>query len=151
MLNKFFILLFLLILPHCGYSPVYKNLEKSNLQLIITEKNGDKIINNIIEREIKRNTDSNGENIYYIKFDTNYEKNVISKDAKGLASNYQIKLKVTFKITNSNSSKEIIFEEKQNMEKISDYFDEQNYENNIKHNFGVSVVNRLKLELQDFE
>ena len=37
------------------------------------------------------------------------------------------------------------------MEKISDYFDEQNYENNIKHNFGVSVVNRLKLELQDFE
>ena len=151
MLNKFFILLFLLILPHCGYSPVYKNLEKSNLQLIITKKNGDKIINNIIEREIKRNTDSNGENIYYIKFDTNYEKNVISKDAKGLASNYQIKLKVTFKITNSNSSKEIIFEEKQNMEKISDYFDEQNYENNIKHNFGVSVVNRLKLELQDFE
>ena len=38
MLNKFFILLFLLIIPHCGYSPVYKNLEKSKLQLIITEK-----------------------------------------------------------------------------------------------------------------
>ena len=41
------------------------------------------------------------------------------------ASNYQIKLKVTFKITNDNLSKEIIFEEKQKMEKISDYFDEK--------------------------
>ena len=151
MLNKFFILLFFLILPHCGYSPVYKNLEKSNLQLIITEKDGDKIINNIIEREIKKNSDSNGKNIYYIKLDTNYEKNVISKDAKGLASNYQIKLKAIFKITNNNLNKEIIFEEKQNMKKISDYFDEKNYENNIKNNFGISVINKLKLELLKIE
>jgi len=151
MMNKFFILFLILILPQCGFSPVYKDTEKSNLKLIITEKNGDKKMNNIIEREIQRNTDSNGENIYYIKLNTFYEKNIISKDAKGLASNYQIKLKAIFQVTKNNLNKEIIFEEKQNMKKISDYFDEKNYENNIKNNFGLSVVSKLKIELLNIE
>ncbi len=151
MMNKFFILFLILILPQCGFSPVYKDTEKSNLKLIITEKNGDKKMNNIIEREIQRNTDSNGENIYYIKLNTFYEKNIISKDAKGLASNYQIKLKAIFQVTKNNLNKEIIFEEKQNMKKISDYFDEKNYENNIKNNFGLSVISKLKIELLNIE
>ncbi len=151
MTNKLFILFLILILPQCGFSPVYKNLKGSNFKLIITEKNGDKRINNIIEREIKRNTASNEKNIYYIKVNTDYKKNIISKDSKGLASNYQIKLKATFQIQNDSVNKEIIFEEKQNMKKISDNFDEKNYENTIKNNFGLSVVNKLKLELLNLE
>ena len=151
MTNKLFILFLILILPQCGFSPVYKNLKGSNFKLIITEKNGDKRINNIIEREIKRNTASNEKNIYYIKINTDYKKNIISKDSKGLASNYQIKLKATFQIQNDSVNKEIIFEEKQNMKKISDNFDEKNYENTIKNNFGLSVVNKLKLELLNLE
>ena len=126
MINKLFILFLILILPQCGFSPVYKDLRGGDFQLIITERTGDKKINNIIAREIKRNTTSNEKNIYYIKINTNYKKIVISKDSKGLASNYQIKLKATFQVKIDDINKEIIFEEKQNMKKISDNFDEKN-------------------------
>tara|TARA_B100000963_G_scaffold359096_1_gene385418 strand:- start:1475 stop:1930 length:456 start_codon:yes stop_codon:yes gene_type:complete len=151
MINKLFILFLILILPQCGFSPVYKDLRGGDFQLIITERTGDKKINNIIAREIKRNTTSNEKNIYYIKINTNYKKIVISKDSKGLASNYQIKLKATFQVKIDDINKEIIFEEKQNMKKISDNFDEKNYENSIKNNFGLSVVNKLKLKLLNLE
>ena len=59
MINKLFILFLILILPQCGFSPVYKDLRGGDFQLIITERTGDKKINNIIAREIKRNTTSN--------------------------------------------------------------------------------------------
>ena len=86
-------------------------------------------------------------NIYYIKINTNYKKIVISKDSKGLASNYQIKLKATFQVKIDDINKEIIFEEKQNMKKISDLFQQTNYENIIKENFASSIVRKLSIKL----
>ena len=46
-----------------------------------------------------------------------------------------------------NFKKSISFKEKQNMQKISDLFQQRNYELTIKENFAVSIVRNLSLKL----
>ena len=49
------IILFLLFfsLSHCGFSPIYNITDKLDYKIIITEKSGDKFINNLICRDFK--------------------------------------------------------------------------------------------------
>ena len=43
--------------------------------------------------------------------------------------------------------KEINISESQNIKKISDIFEQKNYENTLKNNFAISIVNKLNIEL----
>ena len=45
------------------------------------------------------------------------------------------------------SIKEINISESQNIKKISDIFEQKNYENTLKNNFAISIVNKLNIEL----
>ena len=147
MIKNTLILLVLFILTNCGFSPIYNASEKVNYNINFIEKNGDNTINNKIISEILRLTDKDSKNIFDIDLITNYSKSIISKDAKGSATNYEIIVEAQFNIKFEDKVKVVNVNEKQNIKKISDMFEQRNYENTLKKNFAISIANKLNLEL----
>ena len=145
--KKILIPIVFFILTSCGFSPIYNASEKVNYNINFIEKNGDNTINNKIISEILRLTDKDSKNIFDIDLITNYSKSIISKDAKGSATNYEIIVEAQFNIRFEDKVKVVNVNEKQNIKKISDMFEQRNYENTLKKNFAISIANKLNLEL----
>ena len=146
-MRKSLVPILFLILTSCGFTPMYNASEKVDYNINLIEEKGDTVINNKIFSEISRITNKNSKRIYNIKLTTNYSKLIISKDAKGSATNYEISVDSNFIIEYENNVKEININEKQNIKKIADIFEQRNYENTLKNNFGISIVNKLNIEL----
>ena len=146
-MKKNLIPILFLIVASCGFTPIYNTSEKVDYNINLIEEKGDTVINNKIFSEISRITNKNSKRIYNIKLTTNYSKSIISKDAKGSATNYEISVVSNFIIEYENNVKEININEKQNIKKIADIFEQRNYENTLKNNFGISIVNKLNIEL----
>ena len=140
-------LLILLFINNCGFTPIYNTSEKMDYNIVLIEKEGDNIINNKIISEITRLAKKDSNKIFNIELITNYSKSIISKDAKGSATNYEISVNAIFNIEYKNTSKKIVINEKQKIKKITDIFEQRNYENTLKNNFALSIVNKLNIEL----
>tara|TARA_Y100000741_G_C17986990_1_gene450385 strand:+ start:27 stop:482 length:456 start_codon:yes stop_codon:yes gene_type:complete len=147
MIKKIYPLLIILILTNCGYTPIYNNPNKSDYKINIIEKSGDRLINNLIISEIKSISNSQSNTIFNLKINTTYEKIIISKDAKGTVSDYQLILKSNFVIEKENKIETISFIEKQNIKNTSDIFEQKGYEETIRRNFVISTIRKLNLEL----
>ena len=147
MKKRFIFLLLFFSLSHCGFSPIYNVTDKLDYEIIITEKSGDKFINNLISQEILKISSNNATKIYYVTVNTVYEKTIVSKNSKGSPTEYRLKATTNFKIQNKNIKKEISFNEKQNIKNISDIFELKNYENTVKTNFAISIIRNLNLQL----
>ena len=147
MIKKIYPLLIILILTSCGFTPIYNNLDKSDYKINIIEKNGDRLINNLIISEIKAISNSQSNTIFNLEINTIFERIIISKNAKGTVSDYQLILRSNFVIRKGDKGETISFVEKQNIKNTSDTFEQKNYENTIKRNFVTSLVRKLNLEL----
>ena len=145
--KKILIPIVFFILTSCGFSPIYNASEKVNYNINFIEKEGDSSINSKIISEISRLIDKDSKNIFNIDLITNYSKSIISKDAKGSATNYEIIVEAQFNIRFEDKVKVVNVNEKQNIKKISDMFEQRNYENTLKKNFAISIANKLNLEL----
>ena len=120
-----------------------KNLKNRNFSIEIININGDRDINNRINLHLKKyQNDLEGKKL--ISINTKYNKSIYLKDSAGDASEY--KLDVTAEI-NVNSEKKIFISESFNMKKMTNLFDQSNYEKTIKKNFADSIVEKLLLKL----
>ena len=148
MLKKtFFIILFLNLLNHCDYKPVYSDKNKINYKIVITSFSGDKDINNLIATNLKRTSKKGSDKIINIVFDTKYTKNVLAKNSAGSITDYQTDVVTTFVIENENNSESFSVNEKFNFKKMADKYEEKNYERNIKKNLANSISQKLILRL----
>ena len=148
MLKKtFFIILFLNLLNHCDYKPVYSDQNKINYKIVITSFSGDKDINNLIATNLKRTSKKGSDKTINIVFDTKYTKNVLAKNSAGSITDYQSDVVTTFVIENENNSESFSVNEKFNFKKMNDKYEEKNYERNIKENLANSISQKLILRL----
>ena len=148
MLKKtFFIILFLNLLNHCDYKPVYSDQNKVNYKIIITSFSGDKDINNSIAASLKRSSKNNSDEIINISFDTKYTKSVLAKNTAGNITDYQTNVVTTFEIQKRNNLENFEVKEKFNFQKMTDKYEEKNYEQNIKRNLASSISQKLILRL----
>ena len=145
---KVFIFFAIILLQSCGFNPIYENKNKSDLNIIVTEYNGDKYLNNLIKNEINKISNNNSKNKFNIIINTNYEKLIISRDSKGSPDEYQLKVNsnVIIKIRNEETIS-ININEKQNLKNTSDLFEQKNYENVIKKSMANSIVRKINLQL----
>ena len=151
MLKKiFFIILSLNFLNHCDYKPVYSNQSKVDYKIVITSFSGDKDINNQIVTILKRNSKEVSDEIINIVIDTKYTKNVLAKNSAGSITDYQAYVMTTFVIEKENNSKSFSINEKFNFKKMTDKYEEKNYERNVKKNFANSISQKLILRLAVF-
>ena len=142
--NFFFLLLFYFTAALIRYD----NKNKSDLNIVVTEYNGDKYLNNLIKNEINKISNNNSKNKFNIIINTNYEKLIISRDSKGSPDEYQLKVNsnVIIKIRNEETIS-ININEKQNLKNTSDLFEQKNYENVIKKSMANSIVRKINLQL----
>ena len=148
MLKKIFLIFVLLnLLNHCDYKPVYSNQNKINYKIIITSFNGDKDINNSITENLRRNSNGNSDKIININFETKYTKDILAKNTAGNITDYQINVGAIFTIQKEDDLKTLKLNEKFNFQKMSDKYEEKNYELNIKRNLANSISQKLLLRL----
>ncbi len=145
--NLIFIVL-LIFLSNCGYSTVYKNNSVSNINIIIVEMNGNREINNRINSRLKKYYSNETENIFRIKMNTILNKEIISKDATGKITNYELQAISSFQINYNEKNVSFTFKEKLNIKNIEDSFEQRKYENVVKNNFASSIQEKLILKLK---
>jgi hypothetical protein len=136
-----------ILLSSCEYKPIYSNLDNLNYEIIINETTGDKDLNKFIINNLKRNNKDNSNQIINIKLNTKYTKTITAKDAAGSTTNYQSIVIANFEITKEQQSETFSISEKFNYQKISDSYEEKNYEDNIKRNLAKSISQKLILRL----
>ena len=151
MKKKIFYFIIILMMTHCGFTPVYEGKNKLDYNIIISESKGEKLINNLISNEIKRISNLNSSKKIILKINTNYNKIIISKDNKGSVSNYRMVMETNIQINYDSKITDIIFKDNQDITNISDIFEQKNYENTIKKNFAISTVRNLSLTLLNYK
>ena len=148
MLKKiFFTIIILNLLSHCEYNPVFSNQNKVNYKIIVTSVTGDKEINNFIATMIKRNSEESSNKILNVSFDTKYTKNILTKNAAGRITDYQVNVITKFTIQKENNSENFSINEKFNFKKMTDMYEEKNYERTIRKNLANSISQKLILKL----
>ena len=149
-MKKIFSFFIILMLTHCGFTPMYEGKNKLDYNITISESMGDKLINNLISNEIRKISNFNSSKKIILEIDTNYSKIIISKDDKGSVSNYRMVMETNIRINYDSKIKDIIFKDNQDITNISDIFEQKNYENTIKKNFAIAAVRNLNLKLLDY-
>ena len=148
MLKKiFFTIIILNLLSHCEYKPVFSNQNKVNYKIIVTSVTGDKEINNFIATMIKKNSEESSNKILNVSFDTKYTKNILAKNAAGRITDYQVNVITKFTIQKENNSENFSINEKFNFKKMTDMYEEKNYERTIRKNLANSISQKLILKL----
>lgn len=144
MYNKTIILLFTIVfLNACGFAPMYSDIKEKNFNIIITEKNGDRDTNNLIESNLKNYFNKQNDNIFKLKLTTNFEKKSIAKNSSGKTTDYELKIIANFEIEDRELIKNITFSETFNYRSIDDKLTELNYENSIKKNMVEIIIKKL--------
>ena len=143
------IFLIIIFLNNCGYTPRYGLNKNVNFSINVIELKGDREFNNSFKSKITRykKKDAN-QNEFNLDITSKYNKNVKSKDAAGLAKEYELTITVNIIVkSESIDPKKIVFEEKFTMKKFEDSFEEKNYEKIVKENFSDIILDRIILYL----
>ena len=140
------LILFLIALSNCGFTPLYtKNF---NFSLSEINLQGDRNINNLLKTNLQPLKNNKSEKKFKLNINTEYNKNVLSKDRAAKITDYEISGKSIIQIIlNDKFVKEITIKENINMANMSDKFEEQSKELIIKQNFASSIYNKLITEL----
>tara|TARA_B100001121_G_C18584014_1_gene571149 strand:- start:423 stop:875 length:453 start_codon:yes stop_codon:yes gene_type:complete len=138
---SFFILI--LFISQCGYTPIYNIDNKAKIKINILSVQGDKKINNLLISDIKKISRNDFEKEFDVKINTSFNKLIIAKDTKGVASDYQLKVISTFEILKNNKNEIISFQEQINIKNNSNLFEQKKYENSIKITFAKSIIDKL--------
>lgn len=137
------IITLVLFLSHCGYSSIYKNQQSIDFQINIIETEGDYEMNNLIKNEIKLYSNKESVKIYKIKVDTDYKKDVLTKNSSGVITDYNLSVISVFSINLENKNKTFKFEENINIKNQTDTFEQNTYEKDIKRNFASTIREKL--------
>lgn len=145
--NIFLFLILFIFLQHCGYSPIYSNVDNFKFNFNIIEIQGNENMNNIVSSQIKKYSNNSGAKNYDLKIQTQYKKDILTKNKKGEATNFTIKTKIEFKIVNTNKNQIFSFEEEIKSSAIDNQYELEKYENSIQNNFIKSKIDELILNL----
>ncbi|WP_440913920.1 hypothetical protein [Candidatus Pelagibacter sp.] len=141
-MKKILSLLVIFIFFGCNYTSVHKNQQKQDVFINIINTKGDFEINNYLNNDFKIYNNINSKNIYEISFETNYQKIILAKDAKGKATDFKLNLSVEFNII-SQKNRKIVFNESFKIKNDSENFEQSSYEKEIKRNFSKIMSEKL--------
>ena len=141
--KKSLILVLLIFLSNCGFSPMFKNINNLQYNIIVENLDGDRDINNLIRSNLNRYTSTENKDELKIQVKTEYEKNIIAKDSTGKTTNYKIKISTIFKLDYRENQKIITIEETFDYKSIDDKLAELDYERSIKNNLTNIIISKL--------
>ena len=136
------------LLVHCGFTPIHSNENNSSFSIENIKFEGDNKINSYLKAYLKKYQNSKYERKFTINVNTKYNKKILTKSKAAKILSYQLTVDTNFQISSDGVIiKTLSLSEKQNMDNISDNFEEQKKENIIKQNFSSSIYRSLIREL----
>ena len=151
MIKKIFLFLVILItFSNCGFSPISKKNLNLNYNIIVEETQGDAEINNLIKLQLENYSLTSSDKKLSIIIRSDYDKEIIGKDAKGNASDFRLKINSNFTIIKDQNNKQFFISKNFVMKKLNQNFQQLNYENEIKKNLTKAVVDELMKEINFF-
>ena len=141
------------MLTSCGFTPININKNYLNFEVKIINLEGDSEINNIIRSKLIRRQSSSEDikELFKLEINTNYQKNIFSRNLAGGAENYQLDVEAKVGVINKNIKKNYIFKENFLMKNINDQFEQAQYEKNIKNTFANSLSEKIIAKIQSQE
>ena len=146
-----FIVLLIFLLQNCGYTPIYKNVKNLDYKLNIVNISGNNDLNNLLKTYIQRYSNQSDDKSLNLNIKTDYVKKVLSKNKEGKITNYLIKLRIEFELTDIKNNNNFVFEEETRTENIDNQFEFSKYENTIKSNFVNSAIEQFILKISSTE
>ena len=145
-----FLLMLIISIQGCGFTPVYTSNDNVNFKIESVTFEGDQELNNYINIGLKKyiSKDSSNSN-YKISSVSKYSKQAQSKDAKGNIQSFKVESSITFKITRNNQIFDLTYSEQSDLNNSDDAFELKSYENSIKQNIASSMVEKLLLDLSN--
>ena len=142
-MKKIYYILFLILLNQCGYTSIYNNNSDKTISINILKIEGDNGMNSLIKSQLVSYLNLDKENSFNIEIKTSYSKSIISKDKKGVATEYKLEANTRFIILYNEKKYELFVNENKNTKNSNDSFELKKYENIIKFNFAQSTKEKL--------
>ena len=137
------LIIIVLFLYVCGYSSIYLNQSFNDIKINITKTEGDREMNNLIKNELKLYSNKDSTNIYNLKINTVYKKEILTKNTSWVITDYRLSATSIFSLSLKDKIETFKFEENINIKSQTDTFEQNVYEENIKRNFASSIREKL--------
>ena len=143
-MKKIALVLILLILNNCGFTPLYSS-KNSNYNIISIEKNISNNLTNYIENRINVLSNENSEKNFKINFNLTEDIAVILKDSKGDPKKNRLTITVNLSLFNGDQDLIYVKEFSESFEyNIQDNkFNLRQYEKNIKFNLVEDIAQQI--------
>tara|TARA_B100001057_G_C22628035_1_gene863258 strand:- start:295 stop:714 length:420 start_codon:yes stop_codon:yes gene_type:complete len=139
------------MLSSCGYNSIYTQNKNINFEILSLETKGDKDINYLIEKELKQYIGKDNIRKFKVRINTAYSKNPVVKDKTGKITKYKLIANLDLEFEIDNKIQNISLNESFNMENFNDKFEEKIYEDQIKNDLSVLMLNKIIPYLANFE
>jgi len=147
MYKKLILILCVLLINQCGYSPIYKKDLSKNINIKIIDQSGDVEFNKKLHSQLKQHLTTSLKDLYEINIKSTVNKKIISKNTAGKTTNFEIRVNVIFEINYEGNKEVMTFSESLKIKNIDDTFEQRKYENIVKNNFAKSIKDKLIMKL----
>ena len=143
------LILTLIILNNCGYTPIYSK-KNYNFEIKKIEMLGETTINKLLSNKLKVYKDNpEAKNSISLIINSQSFKTTITKDKKGNPTQFSMSINVDVKvIDDSNNQTETTFSENSTYDNSDNKFDLRKYEDNLVKNMSEKIFSELTLFIQ---
>jgi len=142
------ILVLLLFITGCGYSPIFSSKE-SNFSITELKSTGNKKLSNIISNRLNSYKNLESKNYFSIIINTDLEKKITSKDTKGNPKTFRLNIKSNIIVKDLKGNlNEKLFLKSINYNNKKNKFELNKYENEISTNLAEKISEQIIIYLQ---
>ena len=145
-MKNFITISFLIFIYGCGYTSVLKDQNMQDFMINIKNMQGDSQTNQFMNNQLKLASNPSSTKYFDIEIESKYNKEIITKNSAGVATDYKINIDLEFTVLSKNNLKKI-YRESFNIKNNSKNFENSNYEREIKKNFASSTKDKFILYL----
>ena len=135
-------------LSSCGYTSLHSQKDDLNFTILNLKLNGDLLINNYIEQELKKYEKINSERKFELEIKTTLNKFSVGKDSKGNTTNLKLVANLDLnineiKMENEQTKKTVSFSENITIKKNENNYEQSNYEEILIKNMSELLFKKL--------
>ena len=150
-MKKVFLVILITFLTQCGYTSLYQDIGKININIKVIEMKGDNQLNNLMRTELQRYQSSDTEKNFLINIKSNYSKKTLTKDKTGNITTLRLTANIIFDVTLNDNKYQFSYEEGLNINKSSNSNEQSEYEDIVKRNFTETIRDKLILKLVELK
>ena len=154
MLKKIILIITFLITTSCGYEAMYslKNSIKYNFSITDISFEGDRDVNQVIKRKLNNYIINKKDKEFRLNIKSVTERLILAKDTAGEATTFKNNTTTTTEVFDETNLLTIISIEKSfKYDNMSNKFDLQQYEKELKRNLAETIIDELTFKLSNIQ